>query len=264
MKILICLFYAFLGLILGSFFNRIGNVLSNDKNYKYSICDSCKYKIKLFHISTFSYIFNLGRCENCHKKISIFPVIIELLTSILFLCCYLFFNKDPKILYMIYSLSFISSLIIIMVSDIKYMIISDKVLIFFIILMIILKLLIAYNNEDIKDLLDIGYSLIFLIYDGLFMFFVMYIIKILGDYIVKKDSMGGGDIKLMFYISLVLGWKLSIVVVFLAAFFALPASIYYMLRKKSIMLAFGPYLAFSSILLFLLNVDFNTLLNYIK
>ena len=252
------------GLFSGSIFNRIGNILSNKKDYTYHICNNCNHKIRYLHISTFSYIFNLARCKYCKRRISIFPTFVEISTAALFLIVYLKFSvNDPIWLNLLYALLFISSLIIIIVSDVEYMLIPDKILIVFGILLAIIKLLFGYYNEEYKNLLDVGYSIIFLLYDGLFMFFIMYLIKLFGDFLLKKDSMGGGDIKLMFYISMILGWKLSIIVVFLAAFLALPFSIINMLRKDQAMLAFGPYLAIASIILFLTNVDFNTIISYI-
>lgn len=264
MNILLFIVILILGLICGSIFNRIGNILSNDKSYNYNVCDNCNYKVGFIHISFFSYIFNLGRCKYCKKRISLFPSVIEVTTVALFLITYLkFYNEDPIILNLIYSLLFISSLLIIIVSDIKYMIIPDKVLIFFGIVLAFLKLLIGFYNEEYKNFLDLGYAIIFLFYDGFFMFAVMYLIKKLGDFIIKKDSMGGGDIKLMFYISMILGWKLSIVVIFLAAFLALPYSIINMIKSNKVMFAFGPFLSLGTLILFLTKVDFNTIIGYL-
>ena len=61
--------------------------------------------------------------------------------------------------------------------------------------------------------------------------------------------------------TIVLGWRLSIVVVFLASFLALPVAIINVYRKDEHMLPFGPYLAASALILFLTRVDFNTLLS---
>lgn len=256
----------FIGILFGNMFNMFGNVLSNkhNKNYIYTNCKNCNYKLKFTDISLISYIFNLGRCKNCKKKISFFPSFIEIMTGLLFLICYIKYNNsEEQILYLIYSLSFISSLIMIIVSDIKYMIIPDQIIIVFTIIMSIIKLLIGYSNEEIKSILDLGYEILFLFYDGFFMFLIMYGLKSLGDFLCKRDSMGGGDVKLMFYISLVLGWRISILILFLAAFIALPVSIVKMIRKKEVMLPFGPYIAISTLIIFLFKIDFNTVLDYI-
>ena len=68
---------------------------------------------------------------------------LELLTGVLFVLGYLAY-KDvyPEIINIIYSLTFISAMVIIMISDIKYMIIPDEVNIFFSVVLIIIKLII--------------------------------------------------------------------------------------------------------------------------
>ena len=93
------------------------------------------------------------------------------------------------------------------------------------------------------------------------MFIIMYLIRLLGNFMFKKESMGGGDIKMMTYISFILGWRLSIVVIFMASFLALPISIINVYRKDEHMLPFGPYLAVATLILFLLKVDFNSILS---
>ena len=251
------------GLLFGNIFNYLGVKFSHKKGYKYSNCDNCNVPIN-FSFPLIKYLASHGKCRKCKKKISIVPVFIEFVTPILFLIIYLNFYEDPIFLNLAFAVLFTSALIIIYVSDIKYMLIPDKVLIIFGIILSILKLYTKYYNEEISSLLDLGYEIIFLLYDGFFMFLIMYVIKLLGDFLFKKDSMGGGDLKLMFFISMFLGWKLSIVVLFLGSFIALPESMINIQIKKNSMLAFGPYIVLSTLIIFLSRIDFNTIINYIK
>lgn len=148
-----------------------------------------------------------------------------------------------------------------MISDIKYMIIPDEVLLFFGVVLIIIKLLISYKLNNITSLIDVGYEIIFILLDGFIMFIIMYLIRFLGNLAFKKDSMGGGDIKLMAYIAMILGWKLAIVVIFIGSFLALPISIINMYRKNEHMLPFGPYLGIAALILFIGKIDINTIYN---
>ena len=95
------------------------------------------------------------------------------------------------------------------------------------------------------------------------MFIIMYLIRLFGNLIFKKDSLGGGDIKMMAYISFLFGWKLSIVVIFLASFIALPLSIINMYRNNEHMLPFGPYLGIGALILLLTKLDFNTIISFL-
>lgn len=254
-----------IGLCFGSFFNVVGYRLPNNMSIAFpaSHCTNCNHKLgKLELIPVLSYIIQGGKCKHCNEKISIFYPIFEFLTGILFLLCYLSYKEVyPELLNIIYAIVFTSSMIIIMISDIKYMIIPDEVLIFFSIIMIALKLYISYKLEDISGLKNFGYELIFILFDGFIMFIIMYLIRVFGNMLFKKESMGGGDIKMMTYVSFILGWKLSIVVIFIASFLALPISIINMYKKNEHMLPFGPYLAIASLILLLLHVDFNGILS---
>ncbi len=254
-----------IGICFGSFFNVVGYRLPNNMSIAFppSHCTKCNHKLgKLELIPIFSYIFQLGKCKHCGEKISIFYPIFEFITGVLFVVCYLSFKDTyPEVLNIIYALIFTSSMIIIMISDIKYMIIPNEVLIFFSVILVILKLYISYKLENINNFIDLGYELIFILKDGLIMFIIMYLIRLIGNFLFKKDSMGGGDIKMMTYVSFILGWKLSIVVVFIASFLALPLSIINMYKKNEHVLPFGPYLAVAALILFICKIDFNFLLN---
>ena len=75
----------------------------------------------------------------------------------------------------------------IIVSDIEYMIILDEVIAVAAIVIIILEL-IFFGLEYTADK----------IIAGILAFVTMYVIKLIGDKLFKRESMGGGDIKLMF------------------------------------------------------------------
>lgn len=254
-----------IGLCFGSFFNVVGYRLPNNMSiiFPSSHCPNCNHKLgKLELIPILSFLFQKGKCKNCGEKISIFYPIFEFLTGVLFVLCYLSFkNVYPEVLNIIYACLFTSSMIIIMISDIKYMIIPDEVLIFFSIVLVTLKLFINYKMGNITSFIDLGYELIFILKDGFIMFIIMYLIRLFGNFIFKKDSMGGGDIKMMVFVSFIIGWKLSIVVIFIASFLALPISIFNMYKKNEHMLPFGPYLAVASLILLLGKIDLNTIIN---
>ena len=98
-------------------------------------------------------------------------------------------------------------MIIVIISDIEYMIILDEVLIF------------AILGIIIVDLFDIGlYETSLKIIAGTGAFITMYLIKKLGDIMFKQESLGGGDIKLMFLVGLVIGYPMSVCNIFFATF----------------------------------------------
>ncbi len=266
MEVVIYILLFLLGILFGSFFCKVGLRLPiNDSIFSKSKCDNCSHTLKIYEtIPLLSYIINFGKCNYCEEKIGIINLISELFTGMLFVISYICFkNIYPSNINILFSIIFVSSLILIIISDTKYMIIPDEILIFFSIVLIPLKLYIYYLTNINVSLMDIGYELIFILIDGFIMFFIMYLIRIIGKMIFETDAMGGGDVKMMTFVSFIMGWKMGIVVIFLASFLALPLSIIKMYKNKEYTLAFGPYLSISTLILFLSKLDFNAIIDFI-
>ncbi len=75
----------------------------------------------------------------------------------------------------------------------------------------------------------------------------IYAMGLLGDVIFKKESMGGGDVKLMAMIGAFLGWKLAILAFFIAPFFGGVVGIIEKIRTKDSTIAYGPFLVLGSL-----------------
>lgn len=239
------------GLILGSFYTVVGERLPEGKSIVNppSHCPNCNHRLGIMElIPVLSFIFLGGKCKNCKSKIPVLSTLIEILTALLFLIAYIKFGISIKLFI---SLIFISILVIVIVSDIRYMVICDEVLIIGNILIFILLLI----SIGLKE------SFVSLVY-GIASLLIMLLIKTLGDIIFKKESMGGGDIKLMFTFGLVLGIPNSVASIFLASFIGLPISLIMMRQNSSHELPFGPYLSIAAIILLLSEIDIvNVLVN---
>ncbi|MCP4704050.1 MAG: prepilin peptidase, partial [candidate division Zixibacteria bacterium] len=76
---------------------------------------------------------------------------------------------------------------------------------------------------------------------------VLYLIAILGDWLFKKESMGGGDIKMTAMLGAFLGWQKVVLIFFGGAVIGLVVSIVLMIVSKEIRstrtIPFGPFLA---------------------
>ena len=239
-----------IGLLFGSFYNVVGMRLPNNESIVFpgSHCEKCNHKLKWYeNIPLLSYILLGGKCSNCKSKISIWYPAIELFTGMLFLISYYTFGLSYEFAIAIIISSLVS---IIFVSDINYYIILDSPIILGSILIIIIKLL----STSLKDtLISFG--------SGILIFAIMYGIMLLGNLLFKKESLGGGDIKLSFIAGLVLGPKLGIFYIIFGAFLAFPYAIYITIRNKENMLPFGPFLISSLLIIYL---DYNFFLNFIN
>ena len=238
------IFFIF-GLVFGSFYTVVGFRLPNNESIikPGSHCTNCKKNLKWYElIPLISYIIQLGKCKNCKKHISIKYPLFELLTGICFMLCYVVFGLTLDI---IIPLTFVSILIIIIISDIEEMIIPDEIIIIGSILIVIENIFISGFNAAL-------------------FFAVMYLIKLIGDFIFKKESLGGGDIKLMFFIGLVFSIESIPVIIFLASFVALPYAILLVILKKDNVIPYGPFLSLTAISLLFLNQTSMSLMDFIN
>ncbi len=239
-----------IGTVFGSFYNVVGYRLPKGQSIVSppSHCTNCNTRLGVLELfPILSYLLQKGKCKHCHTKISPFYAIFELITGILFLLAYISFGLS---LQLIIAITFISMLIIIVVSDYNYMIIPDEVLIFFGILLGIEIFII--NGPD---------TLVTSIAQGILAFLTMFAIKKLGDFIFKKESMGGGDIKLMFIFGLVLGYPMAILSIFVGSIIGFPISLLLLKKSPDHIIPFGPFLAAGAIIIYLLQIDINTIIN---
>lgn len=237
------------GTVLGSFYNVVGYRLPREQSLitPSSHCPKCNHKLGASElVPIFSYLFQGRKCKNCKEPISAFYMTFELLTGILFAFAYLIFGLSIEF---VIALIFISMSIIIIISDYQTMIIPDEVLIVGGILITICQFM--QGTDVIVNSLA----------NGVIAFAIMLLIKLFGDFIFKKESMGGGDIKLMFIFGMLLGWKMSIMSIFLASFIALPISLILMLKKKEHIIPFGPFLSISGLIILLTQTDFDVIIN---
>lgn len=231
------------GLVFGSFYNVVGLRLSKGESIVFppSHCMNCNHRLHFFDlIPLFSYLFLKGKCRYCSKNISIKYPLFELLTAILFCTSYLKFGYSIET---IISIILCSMLVIITVSDLDSYIIPDSVLIICSILIFGLYFY-EYKTIPLNNLLN-----------GIASFIFMFLIKMLGNFILKKESMGDGDIKLMAVVGMVIGFKKVILSLFLASYLGLPYAIYIMVKKNvNHELPFGPFLSLASLILLFVDI----------
>ena len=228
-----------LGLIVGSFSNVcIYRIPRNESViYPASHCPKCRTKIKpLDNIPLLSYILLKGRCRNCGSKISIQYPVVEFLTGLIYLIIYLIYGLSIQSLVYIILLS---ALIIIAFIDLQEQIIPDVISLPGIVVGLILSFIVPYMsfiNSVLGTLVGGG---------------IILISARVGSIIFKKEAMGGGDAKLTAMIGAFLGWRYTIISLFLGFFLgALTGIILIMtkIKKREDVIPFGPFIALGSII----------------
>ena len=253
MRLVYIILFFIVGLFMGSFYTVVGSRLPKREDFvkKRSHCDNCGHNLSFLDmIPIISYIFLRGKCRYCHEKISPLSTYMELFSGILYALSFFVFGRSYELFV---ALGIVSLLIILSVSDISYYIIPDEILIFFtgyFLIVITIK----------SGVMSALYALL----SGIVLFGFMYIIMLLGNFIFKKESLGGGDIKLMFVIGLVLNPFLGIVVIFLASFIALPISLIILWKKRQNLIPFGPFLLIGFTLIYFMQLSMSTIIEFIS
>lgn len=230
MEIFIIVVLFILGAIMGSFLGCMGFRIPNKikTTYPSSYCPHCKKELKWYmNIPILSYIILKGKCAYCKKEIGLIYFVTELLCSLLFVVNYLFFGFSMNF-YISTILSCV--LIVTLVSDFLYFYISDRVIILSTIAEIIV-LFIYLKSDSFKYILFAA-----------IMFGIMFLIKLFGNLIFKKESLGDGDIKLMAVITLGIGLINGLCALFIASVTALFFSIMILKKNKEGIIPFGPFL----------------------
>lgn len=197
MTIFIASYITLLGLILGSFYNVVALRVPAKESLLHppSHCPNCNTRLKARDLfPAISYLLSGGKCRYCGTKVSGLYPLGEVATGLLFLWVYLQFGLTGRgaIGYILVSLS-----VIVMVADLKYMLIPNKVLLFFLPLLLILVLFFPEGplwQHLLGAVLGGGILLLFALFGG----------------------MGVGDVKLFALLGWVIGFP-NVILAFLIA-----------------------------------------------
>jgi leader peptidase (prepilin peptidase)/N-methyltransferase len=233
MEIVIPVFVFLTGLCVGSFLNVCIYRLPKRRSvtYPYSTCSSCGSRLQAVDlIPVFSYLALKGSCRYCGGKIPVQYPLVELTVAVLFLLAYFKYGLTVEALQVAVLFALITAVTVI---DWRYLVIPNSLNRAGFILGLIL--LIASPDHYISNITG------FLLGGG-----ILYLIAV-----VLRGGIGGGDIKFAAVIGLLLGWEYLLLTLFLAFSSAgLVGAVLVLLKIKKMkeVMAFGPYLAFGSVI----------------
>lgn len=234
MEVLFHVYLFVIGAIFGSFFNVVGLRIPAGQSIvtPRSYCPTCKRTLTWIElIPIVSFILQRARCRNCHAPISFKYPIFELATALFFLLSFILFGWSMEL---VIALLFISMLMIVTISDLDTMLIPDKVLLFFLGPFVLFRII-----EPLTPWWDSIAGAAF----GFVLFLVLAI--------VSKGGMGGGDIKLMGVVGIVLGFKGVLLTIFISSFIGAIAGIIGIITgkaKRKSPIPFGPFIALGAII----------------
>ena len=201
-----------------------------------SSCPGCGHRLTPIDlVPLFSWLFLGGKCRHCKARVSPQYPIIEALTGVLFVLLYLKLGISWCLL--IYA-ALTSLLIVISMIDYKHMMIP--------------------NGLIIAGLVVGAAKLIATIFTGHFGNWATYVIGFFAGglpllliamfcaFVLKKEAIGGGDIKLMAMAGLIVGWRLIAVAYLIGIIAGALISVILLatkIKQRGDEIPFGPFLS---------------------
>lgn len=253
------------GAIVGSFLNVVIHRIPNEESIVFpnSACPQCKAPIKPYdNVPILSWLFLRGKCRNCGEKIPARYPAVELLTALLYVMVYwqIGFN-----FYLPVCLIFVTTMVSLIFIDAEHMILPDVInyplLIFSLLVRLVFPLFVSaehftdLNYAPLKFMSDYPLwlvSLVGAVFGGLVGGGFLWLVGAVWKLLRGVDAMGLGDVKMMFAVGALLGWRLTFLSIFLGAFSGALIGIFVIYRQKEkdfqAQIPFGIFLGIGSIL----------------
>lgn len=263
------------GAIVGSFLNVVIHRLPREESIvlPHSKCPSCGAAIAFYdNIPVLSYLALRGRCRSCKAGISARYPAVELLTVLLWVAVA---RHDGLTVAMPFDLVFVSAILALTFIDAEHMILPNAITYPGMVFALVARLAIPFltgapHFDDLPSLLHGTFA-------GLPLWAVSLIGALIGALIGGGslwlmgwtweklrgiEAMGLGDVKMMFMVGAYLGWRLTILTIFLGVLSGSVIGIALMLRQKErsmqTLLPFGVFLGIGSIAALLIGVHLVT------
>jgi leader peptidase (prepilin peptidase)/N-methyltransferase len=259
------IFIFIFGAIVGSFLNVVIHRVPNEESIVFpnSACPNCQQSIKPYdNIPILSWLILGGKCRNCKNPISPRYLFVEVLTGALFLLVYWSIGFSAFLPVVLIFTAAVVSLVFI---DAEHMILPNVItyplLVFALLVRLIFPLLFGasyftdFKIFPLNQMQDFPVWLVSLVgailgalVGGGFLWLVGAVWKMLRG----VDAMGLGDVKMMFAVGALLGWRLTLLSIFIVAFAGAVIGVFVIARQKEkdfqAQIPFGIFLGIGSIL----------------
>ncbi len=259
------IFVFIIGACVGSFLNVVIHRVPNEQSIVFpnSACPNCKNAIKPYdNLPLLSWLILRGKCRNCKNPISARYPAVELLTALLFVLVYWRIGFDW---YLPVALIFTTTMVALIFIDAENMILPDVInfpLLFFALLVrILFPIFVSAEYFADSKIFPLTYlqdyplwliSLLGAILGGLVGGGSLWLVGEIWKRLRGVDAMGLGDVKMMFAVGALLGWRLTLLSIFLGAFSGAIIGIFLISRQKDkdmqMQIPFGIFLGIGSII----------------
>ena len=205
-KIYLIAVCALFGLVMGSALNCLAYRIAHKEKWSggRSRCPDCGHTLKAADlIPLFSYLFLKGRCRYCGKKISPRYPIAEALLAVIYVSLLLRYDLSLETVQLVILCSCLFCLSLV---DLDIQIIPDRFIVVGVVLFIVTLFFVPDPGKRALDGLIGGIA----VGGGVLL------LALLMEKLLRRDAMGGGDIKLLFLTGLFLGWQKNLLCLLLA------------------------------------------------
>lgn len=238
------IFFFVLGGCIGSFLNVVIYRVPEELSLlPASACPNCKASIKFYHnIPIFGWLLVGGKCASCKESIAWRYPAVELLTALLF--CIVFWQFGLT-LYLPIALAFTATMTALVFIDADHMILPNVITypMFVIALIVRVAYPVAFEGFTFSDtaFAPISYlagwpvwavSLAGALFGALIGGGSLWLVGAIWKALRGVDAMGLGDVKLLLGIGALLGWRLTLLTIFLGAFTGALAGIVMIVKDK--------------------------------
>ena len=268
---LAAVFVAALGAIIGSFLNVVIFRLPREESIVFpnSRCPQCSTAIPAYdNIPVLSYLILRGRCRKCDAPIRARYPAVEALTGLLFVAVFLHdvIGRNGPTAALPFDLLLTSALVALIFIDAEHMILPNAITYPGVVFALVARLLLPFLMgagafDDLNSLTRVSYladwpvwaiSLVGAVLGALAGGGSLWLMGWLWEKLRGVEAMGLGDVKMMFMVGAYLGWRLTILTIFLGVVTASLTGIFLMLRRgkrnMQMMLPFGIFLGTGAII----------------
>ena len=233
---LTCVF-AVLGLVMGSALNCLALRLASGKKWsgnERSECPHCHHILTPGElIPLVSWLIQKGKCRHCGAKISPRYPITETVLAAAYAACFLHFGLS---LSLVTVLIFVSCLFCLSLVDLDTQIIPDR----FILIPLATRIVELLVTEGIQGLTAL--------IPGLIIGGSVLVLSLIMDKVLKKDTMGGGDIKLLFLCGCFLALPECLLMVMIACIIGIAMASILLKVDSETAFPFGPAISVAAVL----------------
>jgi leader peptidase (prepilin peptidase)/N-methyltransferase len=263
------IFAGVLGAIIGSFLNVVIHRLPLEDSIVFpnSRCPSCGAVIAFYdNVPVLSYLLLRGRCRSCETTISARYPAVELMTALLFVAVTWRVGLTPVLPF---DLIFVSALLALVFIDAEHMILPNAITYPGIVFALVARVTIPYllgspHFDDLPGLMEgvlsgmpiWAASLIGALIGALAGGGSLWLMGWIWERLRGVQAMGLGDVKMMFMVGAYLGWRLTILTIFLGVLSGSLIGVALMVRQgkkdMQMLLPFGIFLGIGSIIALLI------------